>query len=477
MTTDLPAFLPASAEIFVLFMACVTMLTSVFTKKKSSNISFYLTEVALAGAAWLTWSSYTGEPSYAFFDSFVLDRLAVVLKLFICLISFMVFAYSRYYVRDRQMAFSENYILGLLAVLGMMTMVSGNNLLVLYLGLELMSLPIYAMVALQRQNARCVEAAMKYFVIGALASGMLLYGMSMIFGATRSLDLATIYQVVLHMPAAMSMLLVFGLVFILAGLAFKLGAAPFHMWVPDVYDGAPTSVTLFIATAPKLAAFGLVVRLLVYAMPSLSVQWSHVLVVMSLMSMGIGNVFAISQSNIKRMLAYSSIAHMGYMLLGLACATPDGESAALFYMVAYTIMTMAAFAMIILISEKGDVNSIEDFAGLNHRNPWLAFMLLIVMFSMAGIPPIVGFMAKLSVLEALIQVHMVWLAVVALLFAIIGSYYYIRVVKVMYFDEPTTDVKLVCPRDLQVAISVNGLAVLVLGVFPGFLFTMSHLVF
>lgn len=477
MLSSVPRILPASAEIFMLIMICVTMLASVFAKKKSSNISFYLTEVALIGAAWLTWSSYTGEPSYAFFGSFVLDRLAVVLKLFICLLSFMVFAYSRYYVRDRQIAFNENYILGLIAVLGMLVIVSGNSLLILYLGLELMSLPIYAMVALQRNSSRCVEAAMKYFVIGALASGMLLYGMSMIFGATRSLDINTVYQVVQQMPAATSMLLVFGLVFVLAGLAFKLGAAPFHMWVPDVYDGAPTSVTLFISTAPKLAAFGLVVRLLVYAMPALSTQWSHVLVVMSLLSMAIGNLLAIAQTNIKRMLAYSSIAHMGYMLLGLACATPDGESAALFYMVSYTIMTMAAFAMIILVGEKNDANSIDDFAGLNHRNPWLAFMLLIVMFSMAGIPPIVGFMAKLSVLEALIQVHMVWLAVVALLFAIIGSYYYIRVVKVMYFDEPKTDAMLSCPRDLTVAISVNGVAVLALGIFPGLLFTMGHLVF
>ncbi len=431
----------------------------------------------MVGAAWLTWSSYVGEPSYAFYGSYVLDRLAVILKLFICFTSFLVFTYSRYYVRDRQMAFNENYILGLLAVLGMLVVVSGNNLLILYLGLELMSLPIYAMVALQRNNTRAVEAAMKYFVIGALASGMLLYGLSMIFGATRSLDISTIYHVVQHMPAATSMLLVFGLVFVLAGLAFKLGAAPFHMWVPDVYDGAPTSVTLFIGTAPKLAAFGLVVRLLVDAMPAMSAQWSHVLIVMSLLSMSLGNIMAISQTNIKRMLAYSSIAHMGYMLLGLACATPDGESAALFYMISYTIMTMAAFAMVIMVGQKADVSSIEEFAGLNSRNPWLAFMLLIVMFSMAGIPPIVGFMAKLSVLEALIQVHMVWLAVVALLFAIIGSYYYIRVVKVMYFDEPHVDSKIICPKDLQVAISFNGMVVLALGIFPGFLFTMTHLVF
>lgn len=481
MTTVLPNFIPAIPEIFILIMVCVTLMVGLFAEKWK-NISYYLVQTTLVVATWLTWHVYANfdlaTVVYTFHDSFVLDKLAVILKLFIFLCAFMTFLYSRPYNNDRRIPSNEFYVLGLLSVLGMMVLVSSHNLLTVFLGLELSSLPIYAMVALQRGKSRCIEAAMKYFVVGALATGMLLYGMSMIFGATHSLDIAEIAKVITATPVSQSLIFIFGLVFLMAGIAFKLGAAPFHMWVPDVYDGAPSSTTLFISTAPKIAAFGLVIRLLVEAMPGLHVQWQGVWIVVSLLSMAIGNIVAIVQTNIKRMLAYSSIAHMGYMILGLACGTQVGNSAALFYIISYTIMTLGAFGMIILMSKAGfEANEISDFSGLNNRNPWMAFIMLIVMFSLAGIPPIVGFFAKFGVLEALLEVHLVWLAVVAILFAVIGAYYYIRVVKVMYFETPEHAEPILFSREATIAISLNGIAVLLLGIFPGALFSLSHLSF
>jgi len=483
MKAALPNLVPAIPEIFVAIMACVTLLVGLFAEKWK-NISYYLAQITLVIAAWLTWHVFSNYDvsvtAYTFHDSFILDKLAVVLKIFIYLSVFLTFLYSRQYNEERRIPSNEFYVLGLLSVLGMMVLVSSHNLLTAFLGLELLSLPIYAMVALQRGKARCIEAAMKYFVIGAMATGMLLYGMSMIFGATHSLDLTKIATVMAATPMTQSLIFVFGLVFLMAGMAFKLGAAPFHMWVPDVYDGAPSSVTLFLSTAPKLAAFALIIRILVDGMPSVHVQWQEVWIVVSILSMAIGNIVAIVQTNIKRMLAYSSIAHMGYMILGLACGTARGNAAALFYIISYTIMTLGSFGMIILMSKAGfEANEIKDFAGLNNRNPWLAFIMLIVMFSMAGIPPLVGFIAKVGVLEALIQVHLVWLAVVAILFAIIGVYYYIRVVRVMYFNDVPAESNepIRFSGDATIAMTLNGIAVLLLGIFPGALFALSHVTF
>ncbi|MCB1827238.1 MAG: NADH-quinone oxidoreductase subunit NuoN [Coxiellaceae bacterium] len=483
MTAKLPNFIPLIPEIFVLVMTCVTLLMGLFLGKRFKNISYYLVQFTLIIAAWLTWHVFMkydfDATVLSFYNMFVLDKLAVVLKSFIYLSAFLTFLYSRQYNNDRNIPSNEFYVLGLLSVMGMMILVSGHNLLTIYLGLELLSLPIYAMVALQRSKPRCIEAAMKYFIVGAIASGMLLYGMSMIFGASQSLDITQIDQFIAGTPVNENIVFIFGLVFLMAGIAFKLGAAPFHMWVPDVYDGAPNSVTLFIASAPKIAAFGLVIRLLTQGMPELHIQWQHVWIVISILSMAIGNLVAIVQTNIKRLLAYSSIAHMGYMILGLVCATPRGNAAALFYIISYTVMTLASFGMILLMSRQGfEANELNDFKGLNSRNPWLAFLMLIVMFSMAGIPPLVGFIAKVGVLEALIKVHLVWLAVVAILFAIIGAYYYIRVVKLMYFEDAAEDAKPVrYPLDMNIAISLNGIAVLLLGIFPGALFALSHLTF
>ncbi len=478
MEMTLATFIPAGPEIFVLTMACIILLIDLFCRTKF-NIAYYLVQLTLLIAAGLTWSQWSLAPVVTFHDTFVLDKFAIVLKLVVYFLNFFVFWYSRQYTDDRNMLRGEYYVLGLLSTLGMMVLISAHNFLTLYLGLELLSLPIYVMIALRRDQGPCIEAALKYFVFGALASGMLLYGISMIFGATHSLDIQQVAHAIDHITVSHNLILIFGLVFMLVGIVFKLGAAPFHMWVPDVYEGAPNSVTLFLSTAPKVAAFALAIRLLVQAMPELHGQWQQVLIVVSILSMAIGNLVAIVQTNIKRMLGYSSIAQMGYMLLGLLSVTKAGYAAAMFYSISYAIMTLGAFGLLVLMSGVGfECENIADFAGLNDRHPWLAFMMLLLMFSMAGIPPIVGFVAKLGVLESLISVHLVWLAVLALLFAIIGAFYYLRVVKVMYFDAPHPQMNSVsCGKGVGTAITINGLLVLLLGILPGFLFTICHQVF
>jgi len=358
--------------------------------------------------------------------------------------------------------------------LGMMVMVTSNHMLSLYIGLEMMSLSLYGMVAFDRESARSTEAAMKYFVLGALASGLLLYGMSMVYGATGSLELSGVAQSIYHQAANKTVLL-FGLVFLLAGIAFKLGVVPFHMWVPDVYQGAPTAVTLMISSAPKLAAFAMAMRLLVYGLFELAEQWQSMLMFLAVLSIILGNLAAIAQSNIKRMLAYSGISHMGFVLLGLLAGVVDGErhfalnaySSAMFYAVSYVIMTLASFGMVILLSRAGfEAENIDDFKGLNKRSSWFAAMMMVVMFSMAGIPFFIGFFAKLSVLQAVVAAGYVWLAVLAVLMSVIGAYYYLRIVKVMYFDEPTDTAPLRAPAELRVMLSANGLAIAVLGLLP-----------
>lgn len=481
MTEALPNFIPALPEIGVLLMTLVTLMVGVFAQKYR-QLPYYMAQLTLIIAAWLTWHTFTffdaGNTVLTFENGFIFDRFAMIIKLFIFVIVFFTFIYSRQYNQDRKIQALEFYVLGLLSTLGMMILVSSYNLLTLFLGLELLSLPIYAMVAMQRRKVRGIEAAMKYFVIGSLASGMLLYGLSMIFGATQSLDMLTIAHSIANTPLDQNLILVFGLVFVMAGVAFKLGAAPFHMWVPDVYDGAPSSVTLFLASAPKVAAFAMLVRLFIDTMPTLHIQWQELLMVIAILSMAIGNFAAIVQTNIKRMLAYSSIAHMGYMLLGVLCATPRGYAAAMFYVITYSLVTLGAFGMVILMSQTGfEAETIDDFAGLNNRNPWLALMMLLVMFALAGVPPLVGFIAKVGVLEALIQVHLVWLAVLAILFAIVGAYYYIRVVKAMYFESGADLSPVRYTLEMKIAITITGLAVLLLGIAPGGLYTLSHLAF
>jgi NADH-quinone oxidoreductase subunit N len=352
-------------------------------------------------------------------------------------------------------------------MLGMMVMASAHHFLVLYLGLELLSLSQYAMVALHRDNSWASEAAMKYFVLGALASGMLLYGMSMIYGATGNLQISAVAEAIQE-SSGTNQVLVFGVVFIVVALAFKFGAVPFHMWLPDVYHGAPTAVTLYISTAPKIAAFAMLMRLLVEALGGMQAQWQGMLIILAILSMALGNIAAIAQSNLKRMLAYSTISHVGFLFLGILTGTGVGYASAMFYVIVYALMSLGSFGMIILLSRAGfEADRLEDFKGLNERSPWFAFMMLILMFSMAGVPPTVGFYAKWAVIMAIIDKGLIWLAVIAVLFSVIGAFYYLRVIKFMYFDNPTETASLIGRADLCWCMSANGLAVLGLGIFPG----------
>lgn len=472
-------FMPAIAEIFLLIMGSLTLLAGVFIQhKKLVDINYYLVQVALVGATLLSLAQF-GKPSVVTFsNSFIQDNFAILLKLVIYICGFFAFLYSRQYLREKRMPFNEFYVLGLFSILGMVILVSSYDFLTLFLGLELTSLPIYALVALRRDSGICSEAAIKYFIIGTMATGLLLFGLSMLYGATGSIQFNEVALAMSNMLADQRLILILGSVFVVVGVTFKLGAVPFHMWVPDVYEGAPSPVTLFLASAPKVAGLGMAIRLLVFAMPDLLHQWQQQLILIAVLSISIGNLIAIVQANLKRMLAYSSIAHIGYMMLGLIAGTPQGYASATFYMIAYAIMTLAAFGLIVILSRSGfEMESIDDFKGLNTKNPWLAFLMLIVMFSLAGIPPLVGFMAKVGVLEALIEVHMVWLASFAIVFAIIGSFYYLRVVKVMYFESPDMPGVIVCPLDMRIAITVNTMAVLLLGVFPGALFSVCQLAF
>jgi len=460
-------FLLLSPEIFLLSMACIILVVEAFVGERLRHISYTLSQLTLVVAAVISWNMLDTERAVALGGTFVHDPMAALLKASIFLVVMGGFVYARSFHTSKGSLRGEYYVLGLFATLGMMVMISAHSLLTIYLGLELLSLSLYAMVATDRDSGRGSEAAMKYFVLGALASGMLLYGMSMLYGATGSLDLGEI-AAALTATDEKSIILIFGLSFIVVGLAFKFGAVPFHMWVPDVYDGAPTAVTLFIGSAPKIAAFAMTMRLLVESLGSLSVDWQGMLVILAVLSLALGNVIAIAQTSMKRMLAYSTISHVGFLLLGILAGTEAGYSAAMFYAITYAVMAIGGFAMIILLSRAGyEADKLDDFKGLNDRSPWFAFMMLILMFSMAGVPPTVGFYAKLSVLQAVIDVNMVWLAIVAVAFSIIGAFYYIRVIKLMYFDKAESDEPLTANTDMQIAISLNGLLVLALGIFPG----------
>ncbi len=462
---EMPNFVPALPEIFVLAMACFILILDLFIKQEDKVITYLLSIATLAGAAILTISLSGDARQLTFSDSFVSDPMGDVLKVFIYLVTAVVFLYSRQYLQKRELFKGEYFVLGLFGVLGMMVMVSAHSMLTLYLGLELLSLSLYAMVAFQRDSLNATEAAMKYFVLGALASGMLLYGMSMLYGASGSLDIAEIGAY-----AALnsdSTIMVFGMTFVIVGLAFKLGAVPFHMWVPDVYHGAPTSVTLYIGTAPKIAAFAMVMRLLVEGMGDLHGEWQTLLIVLAVLSIAIGNVVAIAQTNIKRMLAYSTISHVGFILLGILAGSENGYSSAMFYVVVYALMSMGGFGMIILLSRAGfEADKLDDFKGLNERSPWMAAMMMILMFSMAGVPPTVGFYAKLSVLQAIVDVELVWLAVYAVVFSVIGAFYYLRIIKLMYFDKPEDTNRIEAGMDMRIVLSANSLGMLILGIYP-----------
>jgi NADH-quinone oxidoreductase subunit N len=460
---DLIAVLP---EILVLLMAMFVLLLDLFIKSQNRFLIYIFTQITLLGAAFLT--IYTHEPSVGYFFNgmFVDDSLSDALKLMIYLSTSMFLVYSRSYIALRGMYRGEFYALVLFAMLGMMLLVSGQHFLTLYMGLELLSLCLYALVALDRDNARATEAAMKYFVLGALASGMLLYGMSMLYGVTGSLNIAEVSSALVN-GVQDRPVLILGLVFIVAGLAFKLGAVPFQMWVPDVYQGAPTAITLFIGSVSEFAAFGFLIRLLVQGLYVLAIDWQGMLILMAILSIIVGNVTAIAQTNIKRMLAYSSISHMGYLLFGFLSVSNNGYASALVYITTYVLMALASFGMILLLSRQGfEAENLDDFKGLNQRSPWFAFLMLITMFSMAGIPPTLGFYAKFVVLQSVLQAGFVWLAVFGVLMAVVGAYYYLRVVKLMYFDEPLDNTPIRGQADMNMVLSVNALGLLALGLMP-----------
>ena len=503
----LPDMLPAVAEIFLLCAACIVLVVDVYLPERFRRLTYQLSQASLAGAALLVLATFPETRVTTFEGGFVADPMAAVLKVFILGVSGLGLFYSRVHLEARGSMRGEYFVLGLFAVLGMLVLVSAGSFLTLYLGLELLSLSLYALVALDRESRLASEAAMKYFVLGALASGMLLYGISMIYGSTGSVGFEAVAESIRaggeieagsgvavgggvaggseaargSMAAAgsegetaamsgsgMRLTLVLGLVFVVVGVAFKLGAVPFHMWVPDVYEGAPTPVTLFIGTAPKIAAFGMLMRALVEGLGALQADWTQMLVVLAVLSMGVGNVIALAQTNIKRMLAYSTIAHVGFLFIGVVTGTAAGYAASMFYVLAYALMALGGFAMVIWLGSGGqEADRLDDFRGLNERNPWFAFLMLVLMLSMAGMPPFVGFWAKWSVLREAVASGLVWLAVVAVLFSVVGLFYYLRVVRLMYFDAPEEKGPVWSLAEMRVVVSVNALAILALGVYPG----------
>jgi NADH-quinone oxidoreductase subunit N len=477
MQFDTTQLIPVLPEISLLTLACLVLVVDLFIRDSQRIVSYAVAQVGLLVTLAITLLVSQPTAQIVFDGSYIRDPMSDLLKVGILVISFLAFLYAKDYLRDRDLFKGEFYTLGLFAVLGMMIMTSANSFLSIYLGLELLALCLYALVAFNRNSPQGAEAAMKYFVLGALASGMLLYGISMIYGATGTLRFDELAQVV-DKGDLNQLVMVFGIVFLVIGLAFKLGAVPFHMWVPDIYHGAPTAVTLFIGSAPKIAAFALAMRLLVDGLAELHggwEGWQGMLIILSVLSMAIGNLIAIAQTNIKRMLAYSTISHVGFIMLGILAGTKEGYSAAMFYTLVYALMSAGGFGVVIALSRRGfEAENLDDFKGLNHRNPWFAGMMLLLMFSMAGVPPTVGFFAKLFVLDAVVSVNLTWLALVGVFFSIIGAFYYIRVVKLIYFDQPTDDTPLTMGVDTQVALSLNGLAMLVLGLFPAGLFSLCQ---
>jgi NADH-quinone oxidoreductase subunit N len=488
MNTTTMNWLVAYPEMALLAMTCVIAIGDLFSNDPQRRLTFWLTQFALAVVAYMHWAyADSGLTLYGMQGMVVTDPMGHLLALFSTLAVMVTLAYAQPYIAEREMLKGEFFVLTLFMLLGINVMVAANNFLVVYLGLELMSLSLYALVALRRDNALATEAAMKYFVLGALASGFLLYGLSMMYGATGSLMIPEVFEAI-GKGTINPQVLVFGVVFVVAGLAFKLGAAPFHMWIPDVYHGAPTAVTLLVAGAPKLAAFAITMRLLVEGLLGLAVDWQQMLVVLAVASLVIGNFAAIAQRNLKRLLAYSAIAQIGFMLLALASGVVSGNtlsaanaySSAMFYMVTYVLTTLGSFGLILLLARRGfECEEIDDLAGLGRRSPWMAGVMALFMFSLAGIPPTVGFYAKLSVLQALVTTNLVaylWLAVVAVLLSLIGAFYYLRIVKVMYFDEPV-GAAFAAPQGqggARALLALNGAAVLLFGLLPGGLMALCR---
>ncbi len=466
----------AAPEFWVLTMACVILISDLFIREERRGIIHMMAMITLVFAAIITlrgdYLSAGPKSATTFNGSFIRDPMGDVLKLFSYFVLGMVYIYAKFCLRQFRMFRADFYTLSLFALLGVMLLISANSLVTIYLGLEMTALSTYALVAFDRESARGSEAAMKYFVLGSMASGMLLYGMSMIYGATGSMDLQQISAAISNQGGD-NVMLVFGLVFLVVGLAFKLGVVPFHMWIPDVYQGAPVAVTLFISAVPKMAGFAMAYRLLYTGLGDLHGDWQQMLSILAVMSIVLGNLAAIAQTNIKRMLAYSTISHMGFILMGLLPGTADGFGASMYYVIVYSLMSAGAFGMVILLSARGvEAEQLDDFKGLNQRNSWYAATMAMVMFSMAGVPVFVGFFAKWLVIKSALDAGMLWLAVIAVLFSVVGAFYYLRVVKLMYFDEPVTGSPIDAPVDFRAAISLNGIMMLGLGIFSSALITV-----
>ena len=472
-------WLAIAPEVVLLVMALVVAMVDLWVTHPRRTPTYLLAQASLAAVAVLHLLRFdAGDTVYAVQRMVVADPMGHLLAFFATLATMVSLAYARPYAADRDMLKGELISLSMFSLLGICVMMSANNFLVVYLGLELMSLSLYALVALRRDHAPSTEAAMKYFVLGALASGFLLYGLSMMYGATGSLEIGEVFKAIASGQINQAVL-VLGIVFVVSGLAFKLGAVPFHMWIPDVYQGAPTAVTLLIAGAPKLAAFAITIRLLVEGMSGIAQDWQQMLIVLSVASMALGNVAAIAQSNLKRMLAYSTIGQIGFMLLGLTptvvsvntLSAANGYSSSMFYVLTYVFTTLGTFGVVMLLACAGhEAEQVDDFKGLARRSPWYAAVMAIFMFSLAGIPPTVGFYAKLAVLQAIVSTNValyIWLAVIAVLLSLVAAFYYLRIVKVMYFDEPADAHPIASTGEVRTILSLNGAAILVFGILPG----------
>ena len=465
----------ALPELFLLSAISIILLFDLFASERLKPLTYYLTQLALIITGWLAFD-LIGESATIFSGTFVLDTMGSTFKVFIMGFAIIALVYTRHYLKVHELLRNEYFILALMSILGMMVMVSGHSLLTLYMGLEIMSLSLYALIASARDRAVAIEAALKYFVLGAIASGLLLYGMSMIYGITGSLDIAQIsnFARASTLASQQTLILNFGLVFLVIGVAFKLGAVPFHMWVPDVYQGSPTSVTMFLSTVPKIAAIALLIRLLIDGLGDLQHYWSDLLMIIAVLSIALGSLVALMQSNIKRMLAYSTISHIGFVLLGFVTGVVEGYGAAVFYVLVYILMSLAAFGSIIALNKSGfEADQISDYQGLSKHSPWFALIILVVMLSMAGVPPFIGFYSKLFILQQVIAEGYVILAVIAVVFAVISAYYYLQIIKTMYFDDADKEITVSAPLDMRVILSINGILILLVGLMPSFWMSLS----
>lgn len=470
---NLANYLSAAPEMVLLGLLCVVLVTDLFVNDEHRNITFWLSMASLAITLWVLLATAPDARTVVFSGAYVSDAMSQAMKIAVVGFVAVAFLYARDYLRANDLHKGEYYVLGMFGLLGMMIMISANSMLSMYLGLETLALSQYALVAFDRNNANSSEAAMKYFVLGAIASGALLYGISWIYGVTGALEFSAIAAAIESDPALNGMPLWFGLAFLIVGIAFKFGAVPFHMWLPDVYEGARSPVTLYIASAPKIAALALLLRILVDGLGDLHAVWADMILVVAVLSLLLGNVVAIAQTNIKRMLGYSTIAHVGFILLAVFCGTGKGNAAALFYTLTYIVATAGAFGIVILLSRRGyEAELLSDFKGLNARSPWSALMMMFIMLSLAGIPPLVGFFGKLNVIDAVLSSGYTGLAVLMVLASVVGAYYYLRVIWYMYFDAAEDQAVLQASGDTRLVLSLNALAVLGLGLVPGWLWAL-----